>query len=924
MEKYLGILTNPPTEARGWTRWWWYGCAVTKEEITRHLEIMHKACIGGVEIQVLYPLHENDSKKRFKNIDYFSPEFFVMIEHTVEEAERLGMGVDFTLGSCWPYGGPFITREMAPQSVIPYQVDICGPCKYSMDFTTKITGSIIGAVMGRMDRGKMTEGSIIDIREKIKPKYLFNWQWGEELEALAIPEGDWKIVIFAVAEYRQTIPAAAPNAGGYAIDHCRKDISEYYFRNAGTPLVERIGKGRINAFFCDSIEVAGHNWTQGLFSEFRIRRGYDLEPYIYALWGEVGDITSYVRYDYYRTMSELTLENFFNEFAKWCSESGSKSRIQAHGTWGDILKAYAAADIPEGETFGEHDKLAVNSVHRRIASSAAHIYGKPVVSNESFTWLRMPRFTVTLENMKAAVDAIFLDGMNMIVNHGYSYSPESAGEPGWAFYASTHICHTNTWWPYYRYLAEYVQRVSAFLRLGRNVAEVGIYLPQADVWSENQLGDLHLAMKLEEYIGRDVADNISREGFWFDYLNDEAINTIGTIGEGGLLINENIYRVIILPGAKRIPLDTLYKLEEFTAGGGILIAAECVPGDGCGLISGSSDRIIIRDVVDRIFSEEDGIPASYGKGCAIWTKDKYSSLTDALNKVMIPDARITENKDRVGYIHRKVRNEGIEKEEYDDIYFISNISDGHADTVIEFKNGRTNFCILDPMNGTVRNDGDSGTLEDGLTYIKLQLEPYGSVIVVFSGEASEKSADTLRKPGNLIESVDISGGWEFSVPEKNYNCHMDKVHTWESIEELRYFSGEGVYSKTISIDSGFLKSDEVILEFEKVHEAAEVYVNGIRAGVLWKSPRKLDIKDFIHEGENVILVKTVNLWINAMIDPQRTDKHVESPVIREWPYFSDVINHITAIRLDPWREKMMVNEPLASGIGGKISLSVIS
>ena len=42
---------------------------------------------------------------------------------------------------------------------------------------------------------------------------------------------------------------------------------------------------------------------------------------------------------------------------------GSTSRIQAHGTWGDILQAYGAADIPEGETFSEWDKYSVNTVH---------------------------------------------------------------------------------------------------------------------------------------------------------------------------------------------------------------------------------------------------------------------------------------------------------------------------------------------------------------------------------------------------------------------------------------------------------------------------------------------------------------------------------------------------------------------------------
>ena len=209
-----------------------------------------------------------------------------------------------------------------------------------------------------------------------------------------------------------------------------------------------------------------------------------------------------------------------NALRDFAHAHGGVSRIQAHGTWGDILRVYAAADIPEGETFGDHRTLEVNTIHRRLAASAGHVYGRNIVSNETFTWLKRPRFTETLEEMKAAVDAVFCDGMNMIVNHGYAYSPEKAGRRGWPFYASTHINHTTPWWPFYRHLSEYIHRVSAMLRRGTPRAEVAVYLPQADVYSDNMLSELHLAMRLEEHLGRARMDGIQKSGYWFDYIND--------------------------------------------------------------------------------------------------------------------------------------------------------------------------------------------------------------------------------------------------------------------------------------------------------------------------------------------------------------------------------------------------------------------
>lgn len=186
----------------------------------------------------------------------------------------------------------------------------------------------------------------------------------------------------------------------------------------------------------------------------------------------------------------------------WCHKVGSQSRIQAHGTWGDALLAYGAADIPEGETFSAGDIYTVNTIHRRLASSAGHLYHKPIVSNESFTWLRFPRYTETLEHIKVAVDAIFVDGMNQIVNHGFSYNPQE----DWPFFASSHICNRNTWWKYYKNIGDYIQRVSHFLQQGHTMAEVCIYLPQSDIWAENPLCDLHMCVQLRERFEDDAID----------------------------------------------------------------------------------------------------------------------------------------------------------------------------------------------------------------------------------------------------------------------------------------------------------------------------------------------------------------------------------------------------------------------------------
>ena len=193
------------------------------------------------------------------------------------------------------------------------------------------------------------------------------------MKNLEVPEGNYKIVIFLAGQFREHVLMPSRGAQGYVIDHNDAEASRFFFAQAGTPLVERLGRGMVQSFFCDSLELFGHNWTGKIYDEFEKRRGYSLKPYIYALWGKVKGMTEEIRYDFHKTMSELTIENFFSVMTEWCHEMGSTSRIQAHGTWGDILQAYGAADIPEGETFSEWDKYSVNTVHRRLASSAGHV-----------------------------------------------------------------------------------------------------------------------------------------------------------------------------------------------------------------------------------------------------------------------------------------------------------------------------------------------------------------------------------------------------------------------------------------------------------------------------------------------------------------------------------------------------------------------
>lgn len=885
-------LEEPSGDTRGYTRWWWYGCDVEPEEIIRELDEMVRANMGGVELQILYPL-EADRDDR-QNQFYLSPGFLKRVAFAAEEANKRGLKFDMTLGSSWPYGGPFVTEELSAPTVIPYTIDVKGPCSFSYDFTTRTYGEIVSCVMGRMENCEMVPDSIRDITDKVVDKYLFNWPWGKELSPVEISEGDYKIVAFVSSEKRQQVLKPLPGGQGYIIDHNRKDAVRHFFACAGDPIAEAVKKGHIQSFFCDSIETPGHNWTEIIFEEFKKRRGYELRPYVFALWGDIQGMTDFIRYDFQKTMAELTVENFFEEMTKWCHEKGCTSRIQAHGTWGDILMAYGSADIPEGETFSAFDRYEVNTVHRKLASSAGHVYGKKIISNESFTWLRFPRFIVTLENMKAAVDSIFLDGMNQIVNHGYSYSPGDSGQFGQPFYASTNINHKNTWWKHYPVFGRYINRVCEFLRRGKTVISTAVYLPQSDIWAENPISDLHMCMKLDERLTAQAMDHLHKSGFWFDYVNDDVVKRLGSYE----------YDTLLLVACERMPVETARQIEAFAERGGLVICAEDYPKRSCGLIAYEERSREVKEIMERLLKN----------GKLLVAPDRMEGLTKLLRAHKEPEVQILRHPDTVGYVHQRDGEQ--------DIYFFSNISEKSAEETIRFSGESRTFCIFDPMTGEEKGILGRKAGEQG-TELNLTFDPYQSLLIVFGEQMGEEPL--MAEPVQESIFMDLSRGWAFAVGERSFRKNYDVPGSWEQEPELRYFSGEGIYRKEFEISEEIWReisenSTRLYLCLEHLGETADIFVNGKPAGELLMHPYRAELSDFVKPGTNYLEIRVQNLLINAAIDPQYEESLYPEPVIERWPYISAVVNEERKLRLHNWREREMIAEPLKSGLWGRVEI----
>src|SRR3984893_2681957 len=104
---------RPPDDARIMMRWWWFGPAVTRPELEREMRIMKEGGIGGFEVQPVYPLTVDNPEKGIRNFPFLSDEYIDALRFVSTKARELGLRMDLTVGSGWPYGGPQVSIDEA-------------------------------------------------------------------------------------------------------------------------------------------------------------------------------------------------------------------------------------------------------------------------------------------------------------------------------------------------------------------------------------------------------------------------------------------------------------------------------------------------------------------------------------------------------------------------------------------------------------------------------------------------------------------------------------------------------------------------------------------------------------------------------------------------------------------------------------------
>ena len=768
-------------------RWWWFGPSVSQPELDRELTAMADAGLGGVEVAYVYPLARATT-------EFGSDAFLADLRFAAERAHQLGLRFDLTLGSGWSFGGPDISTALAARQLDWERREI-GPGPLELPVVSMWPGDEL--IVAYVGAGSLQEQPDSYQRVPVLGGRLM-------IEPGAGPQ----VVLLAYARLTgQNVKRAAVGAEGPVLDHYSAAAVEAHLHAVGDPMLDAVPTELVGSVFCDSLEVYGADWTSTLPAEFVRRRGYDVLPALYRLTVDEPDAAR-VRADYHRTLAELYEENFVGGCQRWAAARGVPFRIQSYGTPPATISSYRYADLFEGEGWGWRE-----ITQTRWASSAAHLYGRTLVSAEVWTWVHSPSFRATPLDLKGEAHEHLLNGINQLIGHGWPYSPADAPGLGWFFYASGALDDRNPWWPAMPELTRYLSRLCWLLRQGEPVADVALYVPNEDLFAtmgRAQGGSLDTWREATRQIPETIPAKIRAAGLDYDLIDDEALAVTAP----------DHYQVIIIVTASTIPETTAVWLDQARASGGTVL-----------------------------------------------TIDSATELTDALVAAVAPDLDISPATPDIGFVHRRTRDA--------DVYVVINTGPKARTFALAARTRRRSFEQWDAMSGHVLRSGTaSERIELTLHPYEATVIIWSDrPVTQIPAETRTGRRLALNGPWRVAygdepaRPVELPHIWE----DERGREHYSGAASYTTTIELDGVDGQAWidFGDCEILDGGATEHDLVGPSYRvavrgPVGEVAQVRVNGIDCGMAWAPPYRFQITDALRSGTNKIEIIVYNTAANAL------------------------------------------------------------
>lgn len=332
-------------EAKPWTFWNWKYGSVSRSGIHADLTGMKNVDMGGIW---LMPVREAGECLEFQDgVAQLSPEFWKMMDYSFQLADSL----DFDMGIHVLPGNPLVLPAESMQKVVWTDTIMKGGKKieglqmwqpesykdgkmqsagseggYYQDiaaFAIRFKGKTGPAWRNATDSAARSEA--VPMTDVLPLKMEGGMVMGVMVNGILqnkLPKGSWCLLRMGHTSTGQT-HATDGKGMGLEVDRFSPAAVKKLFDSWYAPLLNRPHGDVVSYLYIDPREWGSQNWGCQFAEEFKVRRGYDLIPYLPVMAGvplESASRYEQVQNDIRLTIEELVKEKFFQTFTRLAEE----------------------------------------------------------------------------------------------------------------------------------------------------------------------------------------------------------------------------------------------------------------------------------------------------------------------------------------------------------------------------------------------------------------------------------------------------------------------------------------------------------------------------------------------------------------------------------------------------------------------------
>lgn len=617
-------FAKPPGEY-GAIHWAIWGGQQTKERIVADIE--HIYANGGR----VYMINNSRGLRPL----YLTPEYLDLVKLVVQECKKRGMKVWIEGDAGYPDGfaGGRISKDYPNLGM----QGIVADARYTVVAGQTLKIPLPPGTLGILANPRVSARRGAGPAPAVPPATVLPLPANEQFQWIAPSTGMWEVT-FIRHVYRSSPTRFVNREDGtndkdsrYSlIDYLDPEATQAYLKTIFDTYEKLVGDefGKtIMGFRGDETDFTGFMpWTPKLLETFQKEKGYDLKPYIAQFFAnELTPQAKRAKADYWDVWSGMFRDNFYKPMEDWCKTRNMEYMMHLNHeelmidnsrgedlirNEGSFFRDMRYVGVPGIDNLSQI-KPGIVADFPKLASSASHLFGRPLVWTEEGGGLGSEGKFVT--------DYQYVRGINYMNIRGLNNAPSAAVDPG-----------TTGW---------YVTRASYLLALGRPAAQVALFHPTDSEWLGDQEAD-SVTVKLTTQLLEQQID--------FDYIDADSFTSVCTLDGGGIKnLSGQIYKTIIIPSCTVIQKKMLERLRAFAAAGGKVVFVGRTPSM----------------VVDRTFLNPEAAP-----DLSFATLEPTPAITPRVVAAMSkPDVKLDAPCAPVKYIHRSLKDA--------EIYFFFNESD---------------------------------------------------------------------------------------------------------------------------------------------------------------------------------------------------------------------------------------------------------